>query len=70
MGKRKEGIAACIGSGENNGCGSCEAHHVGVSASKDRRRSKIAMGKAEGGAEKGGVGTNEPAASLRQAFTS
>jgi hypothetical protein len=49
VGEGAEGIAASSRGSENNGLGTSEAHYVGVSASKDRRRSKIAMGEGSEG---------------------
>jgi hypothetical protein len=64
MGEHSEGIAAGSWGGKNNGLGSCQAHHVGIGTQEDRRRSKGAVGEAEGG-----IGVWEPAAaSSRQAF--
>ncbi len=68
MGKGWEGIAV-----NTRGCkvgiwSSCEAHDVGISAEKDCGGTKGEMGKAEGGAEEGGIVTTEPAAIMWQAF--
>jgi hypothetical protein len=55
MGEGSEGIAASSGGSENNGLGSCEAHHVGISPQEDRGGSKSEMGEVEGRAEEGGL---------------
>jgi hypothetical protein len=38
MGMGPEGIAASSGDSEDNGPGSCKAHHVGISPQEDRGR--------------------------------
>ena len=45
MGKGSEGIRASSTDSENNGLGSCEAHHVSVSSPEDCSVSKGKMGK-------------------------
>jgi hypothetical protein len=52
MGKGSEGIAINRDS-EDNGLGSCEAHHVGISASEDRGGTAGKMGEGKGTAEEG-----------------
>ena len=52
MGEGSEGIAAS-GDSENNGLGSCEAHHVSSSPQEDRGVSESAVGENKGAAEEG-----------------
>ena len=66
MGKGSKGIAGS--SSEKNGVGSCEAHHVDISPQEDRRRTKGTLGEGQSGEEEG-VGAQEPAGRMRQAFT-
>jgi hypothetical protein len=47
MGKAAEGIAA-NGRGEDNGLGSGEAHHVGISPQEDRGGAAGEVGEGEG----------------------
>jgi hypothetical protein len=62
MGESSQGIAANRDS-ENDSPGSrCEAHHVGIDASEDRRCSEIEVGEVEGGAQEGGLEPRKPAA--------
>jgi hypothetical protein len=69
MGEGWEGIAASSIGGENNGLGSCKAHHFGSRTQEDRSGAASAMGEVEGG-EEGGVDVTGPAASVQQAFAS
>jgi hypothetical protein len=48
MGKGSERIAASSCDSENNGLGSCEAHHVSISPPEDRSFSKGTVGEVEG----------------------
>ena len=66
MGESPEGTPACS---ENNRCGSCKAHHVGICPQEDRRRTAGALGAGEGASEKeSGLEPREPAPRMRQAF--
>jgi hypothetical protein len=47
MGKGSEGIAASSGDGEDNGPGSCKAHHVSISPEEDRGVSAGTVGEVE-----------------------
>jgi hypothetical protein len=47
MGKDSQGTEASSSGSENYGLDSCEAHHVGVSKTEDRSRSKGKMGEVE-----------------------
>jgi hypothetical protein len=55
MGKRAETVAASSGCSENNGRGSCQAHHVGFSPQEDRGGCAGEVGEDTGAAEEGGV---------------
>jgi hypothetical protein len=48
MGEHSEGIAASSGGGKNNGLGSCQAHHVGISPQEDRGGTAGKVGEGEG----------------------
>ena len=61
MGEHSEGIAASSGGGENNGLGSCQAHHVGISTTEDRGGAAGAVGKVQS-SEEGCLEPREPAA--------
>jgi hypothetical protein len=54
MGTNGEGNTASGAGGENEFVG-CEAHHVGISAQKDRSRSKSEMGEDTRGAKEGSL---------------
>ena len=53
MGEGSERIAASSCDSENNGLGSCEAHHVSRSPEEDRCVSTCAVGEIKGAAEEG-----------------
>jgi hypothetical protein len=66
MGEGSKGIEAS--SGENICFGSCKAHHVGIRPKEDRGGTAGAVGEGQSGEEEG-VGVQEPAGRMRQAFT-
>jgi len=53
MGEGAEGIAASSRGSENNGLGSCEAHHVGISPQEDCGGAAGEVGEDTGEAEEG-----------------
>jgi hypothetical protein len=67
MGEGSKGIAASEG---GDGLGSCKTHHVGIIPQEDCGGTAGTVGEGEGGEEEGGVEPREPAARMRQAFTS
>lgn len=54
MGEHSETVAA-NGGGENNGLGSSQAHHVGISPQENRGGAKGTVGEVQSGEEEGGI---------------
>ena len=55
MGKDSKGIAASSKRSENDGLGTCKAHHVSIGPQEDRRCSKSEVGEGTGSENDGGV---------------